>query len=75
MPKLARPAAGLGVSVLNRLKIVEPRIGHVVLRQPLGEHESLRLRLISANPDYAPYDRLAQDVHVIGAVLWMVRRA
>ncbi len=41
----------------------------------LDEHESLRLRLISANPDYAPYDRLAQDVHVIGAVLWVVRRA
>ena len=41
----------------------------------LDEHESLRLRLISANPDYAPYDCLAQDVHVIGAVLWVVRRA
>ena len=37
--------------------------------------EPRRLRLISANPDYAPYDCLAQDVHVIGAVLWVVRRA
>ena len=36
--------------------------------------EPPRLRLISANPDYAPYTCLAQDVHVLGRVLWAVRR-
>ena len=36
--------------------------------------EPARLRLISANPDYAPYSRLAQDVHILGRVLWVVRR-
>ena len=37
--------------------------------------EPPRLRLISANPDYAPYSRLVQDVHILGTVLWVVRRA
>ncbi len=39
-----------------------------------GEDKPPRLRLISANPDYAPYSCLAQDVHVLGKVLWVVRR-
>ncbi len=34
-----------------------------------------RLRLISANPDYAPYTCLACDVHIVGKVLWKVTRA
>ena len=33
------------------------------------------LRLKSANPDYADYTALASDVHVVGKVLWTVRRA
>ena len=32
------------------------------------------LRLISANPDYADYTCLADDAHIIGKVLWTVRR-
>ena len=32
------------------------------------------LRLKSANPDYADYTRLAEDVHIVGKVLWTVRR-
>ena len=39
-----------------------------------GGEEPPRLRLLSANPDYAPYTRLPQDVHVVGKVLWVVRR-
>ena len=39
-----------------------------------GGDEPPRLRLISANPDYAPYSCLAQDVHILGKVLWVVRR-
>ena len=33
-----------------------------------------RLRLISANPDYPPYTRLADDLHIVGRVLWKVTR-
>ena len=32
------------------------------------------LRLKSANPDYADYTCLAEDVHIVGKVLWTVRR-
>ena len=32
------------------------------------------LRLKSANPDYADYTALASDVHIVGKVLWTVRR-
>ena len=34
-----------------------------------------RLRLVSANPDYPPYERPAADVHIVGRVLWKVTRA
>ena len=44
--------------------------------QPLrDEDQPRRLRLISAHPDYAPYSRLAEEVHILGKVLWVVRRA
>ena len=33
-----------------------------------------RLRLLSANPDYAPYARLAEEVHIVGKVIWTVRK-
>ena len=41
----------------------------------VDEDEPPRLKLLSANPDYAPYSRLAQDVHIFGTVLWVVKRA
>ena len=34
-----------------------------------------RLRLLSANPDYTPYTCLADEAHIVGKVLWTVRRA
>ena len=34
-----------------------------------------RLRLLSANPDYPPYERHPADVHSVGGVLWRVTRA
>ena len=33
-----------------------------------------RLRLLSANPDYSVYTCLAEEAHVVGKVMWMVRR-
>ena len=41
----------------------------------MGRDEPHRLRLISANPDYLPYSCLAQDVHILGTVLWVIGRA
>ncbi len=38
------------------------------------ENEPPRLRLISANPDYAPYSCLVQEAHILGKVAWVVRR-
>lgn len=33
------------------------------------------LRLLSANPDYTPYECLAEEAHVVGKVIWTVRQA
>ena len=41
---------------------------------PGEDGEEPRIRLISENPDYPPYSCLADDVHVLGKVLWVVRR-
>ena len=41
----------------------------------VDQDEPPRLRLISANADYAPYSCLAQDVHILSRVLWVIRRA
>ncbi|WP_446830017.1 S24 family peptidase [Candidatus Foliamicus sp.] len=47
------------------VKRVEP------LRDPDGRP---RLRLKSANPDYADYTCLADEAHIVGKVLWTVRK-
>ncbi len=36
---------------------------------------SQTLRLVSAHPDYPPYERPADEVHIVGKVLWKVTRA
>ena len=33
-----------------------------------------RLRLTSANPAYPPYTCLTDEAHMIGTVLWVLRR-
>ena len=49
--------------------------GLVVKRvEVLPYTEPPRLRLISCNPAYEPYTCLAQDAHVVGKVLWTLRR-
>ena len=49
--------------------------GLVVKRvEVLPNAEPPRLRLISANPAYEPYTCLAQDAHIVGKVLWTLRR-
>ena len=49
--------------------------GLVVKRVEARAAEAARLRLVSANPDYPPYERDAGDVHIVGRVLWKVTRA
>ena len=49
--------------------------GLVVKRVEVLPHaEPPRLRLISANPAYEPYTCLAQEAHIVGKVLWTLRR-
>ena len=49
--------------------------GLVVKRvEVLPNAEPPRLRLISANPAYELYTCLAQDAHIVGKVLWTLRR-
>ena len=53
------------------------RLGdELVVRQveAVEEDEPPRIRLIAANPGYAPSTCLARDVRVIGKVVWVVRR-
>ena len=48
--------------------------GLVVKRVERVAGEAPGLRLKSTNPDYADYTALAGDVHVVGKVMWTVRR-
>ena len=49
--------------------------GLVVKRVELAnDSDAPALRLKSAHPDYADYTCLAQDVHIVGKVLWTFRR-
>ena len=49
--------------------------GLVVKRvEPAREPGPPKLRLLAANPDYPPYTRLVDDIHVVGKVLWKITR-
>ena len=43
--------------------------------KPGDERGPPRLRLLSTNPDYPAYVCRADDVHIVGKVLWKVTRA
>ena len=50
--------------------------GPVVKRvEAVSGSDPAELRLISANPVYEPYAVPAQDVHMVGKVVWVLRRA
>ena len=42
--------------------------------EDLPQTDLPRLRLISANPAYQPYDCLAGEAHSAGTVLWALSR-
>ena len=44
------------------------------VREPPRKAKTPMLYLLSANPDYPPYTRLACDIHIVGKVLWKVTR-
>ena len=47
--------------------------GLVVKRVEMVPGEA-HLRLLSANPAYAPYAALGEEVHIVGKVVWVLRR-
>ncbi len=63
------PATGEMFVLWDGEGLVVKRVEHV--HADGAAHE---LRLKSANPDYADYTCLAEDVHIVGKVLWTVRR-
>ena len=40
----------------------------------MPHEEPARLRLHSANPEYEPYTCLAEEAHIVGKVVWTVRK-
>ena len=67
------PATGETFVLWDGIGLVVKHV-EVVRGDAADDDEPARLRLISANPDYAPYSCLAQDAHILGKVLWAVRR-
>ena len=61
-----RPATG-------ELFVLFDGTGLVVKRVEMVPGEA-HLRLLSANPAYAPYAALGEEVHVVGKVVWVLRR-
>ena len=67
------PATGETFVLWDGIGLVVKHV-EVVRGDAVDDDEPPRLRLISANPDYAPYSCLVQDAHILGKVLWAVRR-
>ncbi len=61
-----RPATGELFVLFDGTGLVVKRVEMV----PGEEH----LRLLSANPAYAPYAALGEEVHIVGKVVWVLRR-
>jgi SOS-response transcriptional repressor LexA len=58
-----------GIFVIwDGMGIVAKRIEHILSSDPP------RLRIMSVNPAYETYERDAEEVHVIGRVVWSARR-
>ena len=61
-----RPATG-------ELFVLFDGTGLVVKRVEMVPGEE-RIRLLSANPAYEPYTALGDEIHVVGKVVWVLRR-
>ena len=70
MVDIARRAPGTG-----EMAVLWDGGGLVVKRVEMLPHsEPPRLCLHSANPDYEPYTCLAEEAHIVGKVVWTLRR-
>ena len=65
----ARPVSGEMCVLWDGAGLVVKRVEY--LPDPEGPS---RLRLKSANPDYDDYDCLVQDIHLLGRVVWSIRK-
>ena len=60
----------------GQLAVLRDELGLVVKRvQAVSGSEPAELRLISANPVYEHYAVPVQDVHMVGKVVWVLRKA
>ena len=57
------------VPATGELFVLWDGAGLVVKRVEFLQGEPPRLRLISANPDYTPYECLAEEAHIVGKVI------
>ncbi len=58
-----------GIFVIwDGMGLVAKRIEHVPLSEPP------RVRIKSVNPDYPGYERLAEEIRVVGRAVWVSRR-
>ena len=55
--------------ICDGMGIVAKRIEHILSSDPA------KLRIMSVNPDYETYERDAEEVHVIGRVVWSATAA
>ena len=67
------PATGETFVLWDGIGLVVKHV-EVMRGDAVDDDDPPRLRLISANPDYAPYSCLAEDAHILGKVVWVVRR-
>ena len=63
-----RPATGEMAVLWDGLGLVVKRV------EAVSGSDPAELRLISANPAYEPYAVPAQDVHMVGKVVWVLRK-
>ncbi len=64
------------VPATGEMAVLWDGLGLVVKRvEAVSGSDPAELRLISANPVYEPYAVPAQDVHMVGKVVWVLRKA
>ena len=64
------------VPATGEMAVLWDGLGLVVKRiEAVSGSDPAELRLISANPIYEPYAVPAQDVHMVGKVVWVLRKA
>ncbi|MDE0390715.1 MAG: S24 family peptidase, partial [Rhodospirillales bacterium] len=64
------------VPVTGEMVVLWDGGGLVVKRvEMLARSEPPAIRLLSANPAYEPYTCLIDEAHIVGKVIWTIRKA